>query len=53
MYTTQMELNKIYAGVDDDSVTKRFQEMFLLMSYDYEQQSGIKDNLNNSTLLVT
>ena len=50
---THVELYKTYMEGDGYNVTKRFQEMCILMSDDYEQQSGIWYDLKNSTLLGT
>ena len=35
--TTHMKLNKVYADVDDEDGTNRFQEMCLIMSADSEK----------------
>ena len=51
--TTHKELNKAYPDGDDEYVTKRFQEMCLIMSADSDQYSGIWNNLSNSILLGT
>ena len=53
MAMTHVELYKTYMEGDGYNVTKRFQEMCILMSDDYEQQSGIWYDLKNSTLLGT
>ena len=51
--TTHMKLNKTYAVGKDDNVTKRFQDMCLILSADCELYSGTWFYLNNITLLVT
>ena len=50
---THVELNKTYVGGDDDNSIKRFQEMCLLVSANFEQYSGIWYGLNKSNLLGT
>ena len=49
--TTQMELNKTYTRGNNYNVTKRFQDMCLLMSDNYEQYWGIWGDLKNATLM--
>ena len=51
--TTNLEINKSYADGEDEDGTNRFQEMLLIMSADSDQYSGIWNNLNNITILVT
>ena len=47
-----MKLNKVYADVDDEDGTNRFQEICLIISADSEKYLGIWDDLKNRTLLV-
>ena len=49
--TTQMELNKTYTRGNNYNVTKRFQDMCLLMSDNYEQYWGIWGDLKHINLL--
>ena len=53
MDTTYVEHNNTYTGGYDYNITKRFQEMCLLMSNDSEQYSRIWYDLKKSTLLGT
>ena len=47
-----MEINKVFANGDVEDCTERFQTMCLIMYDDSDQYSGIRNGLENSTLLV-
>ena len=51
--TTHMELNKPYSDGDNKYGTNMFQEMCLIVSTDLDRNSGIYNNLKNSTLVGT
>ena len=48
---TSVEIKKTYSGGGDEDGTKRFQEMYNIMSADFGRCSGIWNFLNNNNLL--